>query len=480
MAPRAVAVDRSEAVLAELPSWAVRACRAAVDPLEVVTVLEVSGVTRSAAARHGATDVAALGRRVFREVALRPAPATDRLPRPGGAQDLVRGAAFVVPGLLLLAAAKGLGLHMAPWTLPLSMVAGWSLTYVLSTAGALLEGRHRRPDAVLAVTALAGVAVAAAAAAAARAVAGGGESSAVTVAVVVAYLAAVAVLLSRHRLGVVAAALGPAVVAAAVAVADPVEVARHAVAGTCLAAAAATVGLAGWSLRPGRRGTERDRPGRLARVDAAVLAWCGTAGCGAALLTVAVAAAVGRGTLRWSVVLVPLAAALGVMEWQVRTLRHRCARAMAGAPDRSAFTGAFRRAYARSAGIHLATLGVVVAATCAWLGRAGHPVPATGAVAVVALGGSLFAGLVLIGRGRSATVVGAWALGLVTYLVAASLAAAPVRLAVPPWVSGRLPTAAHASLTAAAGHPVAVLAAAVGALVVLTASAAASRPFEHG
>lgn len=470
----------SEAVAAALPSWAEAACRAAVDPLEVVTTLEVCGVTATIAAeRFAAPDVAALGGRLFRQLPLRAMPVTGRrLPRAGNGWDLLRGVTLVVPGLLLASVGTGLGLHLSWWVLPLAVMVGWSLSQVLGATAAMVDGRGRDPGRALTLCAAAGLLVAAAAGWSARRGLGGDRASVWTVVAVVAYLGACAVLVSRRRLWVVGAALVPAVGALGATV-DPrlTHVSDHRAALVAAAAGGATVVVALWSLRSGRA-----RPGRLAVPDLGRLALYAGHGVGAALLTSAMALAMPRVTPGgWPLELYPLLAAFGVMEWQLRTLRHRCAAAMARCTDPATFATAARRAYARSAGVHLVALSVACGLVAGWLALHGRPVPVLAPVGVLALGADLFAALVLLARGRASVVVGAWVVAAavgasVWALTAAAPVPVPGRAMLARELAWRLGTAAPTHGPALA----AVAAAALAALMVLTYRAGVvCRPFEH-
>jgi hypothetical protein len=111
----------------------------------------------------------------------------------------------------------------------------------------------------------------------------------------------------------------------------------------------------------------------------------------------------------------PLILSLGVMEWQLRSLRAGARRALLGSCTLSDFARKARKKLARSTLSYLGALAVLTALVQVLAYARGVPVPVPLLVAGATLAVAFFLGLVVVACGRVEVVLRGWLAGLAVY-----------------------------------------------------------------
>lgn len=188
-------------VRSALPHDVVRACAAAVDPLEVAAILESAGVSRAVARQtFGRNDVFELADELYGDLPFTwVAHRREReWPQFGAMSDIGRGLLYILPSITFAAANKALHLRLSWWVLPVALMIGWAAGQGTASVCFQYLLRKEEPGLLVAWSVLVSLAVAAGFGATVQALVGGGRWSAAVILVVAFSLTTFAVLLAFH------------------------------------------------------------------------------------------------------------------------------------------------------------------------------------------------------------------------------------------------------------------------------------------
>lgn len=414
-----------------------RSSTGAVEPLEIAAALEAVGVRPPALrARFGREDVFELADDIFERVPLSPVMCERPLPPKGGTvRDLWRGLAFAVPGIAFTDVLRAAEVHVAGWALPFALTLGWALSQVMATLGHTLLNRRDAVGLARVLTVAMGLGVSAVlGVSTAGALSTGASIGTVVVGTLfVAFMLASGVLLLFEEERILGWSLVPVSAAYLIAL---TKAGGHSTGPIVLVLGGATVAIV--VLGALRHGTWRIwGPARLERADAgdALRHLVHGACCGAAVSFVLVRAlAMGPSGGVRELVTWPLLVTLGVMEWQLRSLRsalHRLRNTL-GSVERYEASG--WRTFARSLGAYTGSVlaaSLVVGGVLVWdASRAGSGWDALGGLALEPLvaqaliGVVLFVDLVAVTFGGVRRTLRAWVVVLVPLAGAWQLIAA--------------------------------------------------------
>jgi hypothetical protein len=385
-------------------------CAPAVDSLEIAARLEAAGISDQVVIdTYDMPDVFALADEIYRRTRFQSEPGPPPAIVAGGSwRDLARGALFALPTLFFTAGSRALGLRPVWWALPAGLVVGWGLAQLVASMAWTMRGtRDEAGEPVLIVCAIViGVVVPGAVATAATHLLGGGLSAVLVAMAIALYMVESGILLFYGDERWLAFALVPGAAAAALRVVDPSwpPIER----GTA-AAILATVALTSlFVLRhvPGR-GWNRPKLGRSAVTKGAQFfahgLSCGLLTC----LLIGFETRPGHGNLDVSLAVWPLLLTLGLMEWQLRSLRMRVTARLEQTHVVRDFEADSRRALIRCMATY-ASLLVTLSLGAGLIGAARHTTLALPLVAQGTLGLAFFVALILVASGRVDLVLRAW------------------------------------------------------------------------
>ena len=425
-------VDPTDELVERVRPWAEQA----VDALQIAAKLESEGVTdRLAVGRHARADVFDLAQEVHRRLSGGPAPsrAADPAARRDGApepprrravRDLSHGLLYLIPSAAFPAALGLLPGRSLVAVLLLAGAVGWVWSNVASWLAYQFLGA-RRPQsaarllrwstlAALPVAGLVGLAVTTAT---------GGSLSLVALAVAMMAYQMASTLLMIYRaelwLGLV---MVPAVGGGFTFFLVGAEAAPWALAAAGASVAAALALALGRTVATTRRAASHRAVNRTVATPGTVVLVTVYSGLGAIFLLHAQAPYL---STRLDIVLVigPLLAAMGLVEWRVRRYLERAQDLLASVAGMPEFARVMRRRLAMGAltcATAVAVLAMPVLAGLAVVGLLSGPVLAM-AGAVTALGGAYFLGFVLASQRRFGTLGAALAVATAAHLAAAAL-----------------------------------------------------------
>ena len=432
------------------------ACAAAVDPMEVAAWLETRGLSKQVAAdSFGFTDVFSAAEVVYATLPFAavepPAPLAQQM---GGPMDLLRGALYVLPAFFLPVVVVGFSFHSHWWVLPVGLTVAWAVSQAAVVFAWALRGRGTEQG--YSLLALGSIMVSAAVCVGCALLAcetlGGNQASVLEAAGVSVYIAAAGMLLFRScewllGLCLIPAALG-AVSAAGIL---PIAVTHRQGAWAVVASLALVVVSAAGFLSKGYW-----RPPSFERADCVRAGKYFVYGLGCGLLVstfIGFSDSLSASSISVLIAMWPLMLTLGLMEWQLRSLRGRAAGALPKSSDLAEFARRARWSFLRSTGIFAAVLVALsaVGVTIAY-DRSASNVPLLVAT-IGSVGVALFLALIVVSSGQINLVLACW--GVTFAIFAATLVVIAI-------VSGHVvPEAGLASL----------LVAAAAAIVILTAQA---------
>ncbi len=404
-------------VAEETPASLVTVVAAAVDPLEIAASLETCGLSNAVVRkRFGHRDVFSLAGELYGGVDVRPVPAKDlRTRRPGGLVDLGRGVIYATPTLMFAGAAVALHSWLSWWTVPLALICGWAFSQFVAYIGFSRQGTNEAPGAVLVWALLAAFVSCAAIGLVAEAMLGGRYSGVLFAAAACAFMTAGAELVVHAEERVIGMMLIPGAVGSLVFITRepfpmPMTVA---------------VGLAGASVVGTLVAALRRAPARWWRVPALTAADFPTAAhyfasgccCGLFVALLMVLEPSKGGLPSWpAAAAYPMILSLGVMEWQVRSLRASGRRAVLSSHSLAQFANAIKMKLARATFCYVAVLGVLTILVEALAYTRGVVVPAPLMIAASCLAIAFFLALVVVSCGRVDLVLRAWLTGIAIYL----------------------------------------------------------------
>jgi len=406
--------EEATAGLAFAPDLAAT-CGPAVDPLEIAARLEAAGFSNQVVAdTYALPDVFALADVLYRYTPFRAEPAAEPEPPAGGSwRDLARGALFALPTFSFTVGIKALGVRPVWWVLPAGLILGWALSQLIACLAWTMRGAgDSAGEPVLVVAALAlGVALSGLAGGMLARYFGGGLGAVLLVVAVTVYMVDTGLLLFYGDERWLALALAPGLVAAGLYLFDSHWSSFNRLAS---AAAIATVALATiFALRHVlRKGWRRPQLPRSA-VPRGAQFFAHGACCG--LLTSLLIGFESRpGSAIHDVTLIvwPLLLTLGVMEWQLRSLRGRVAAFLPVSHGVRHFVAQAHRAFMRSLIIY-AVLLAALSAVAGIIGAARHTKLILPLLAQGTLGLAFFVALILIASGRVDLVIRSWVAALV-------------------------------------------------------------------
>ena len=317
--PAAVSLD---GVVRDVPAPLMEVVTAAVDPLEIAASLETCGLSNAVVhERFGYRDVFSLAEQLYSAVEFRPASATElRSNRPGGPPDLGRGLVFAMPTLMFAGAAIALHSALSWWTAPLALVCGWAFSQFVAYLGFSREAVAEPAGAAVVWGLLGALISCLCLGLIGEAVLGGTYSGIAFAAAACAFATAAAALVVHAQERLIALLLIPGAVASLIfVIGKPFELPSAVV-------IALVAGSVGGTVLAALRHVPRRwwRSPALTRAEAPVAARSLANGCCCGLfLAILVVLQPGDTALRnWpAVAAYPMILSLGVMEWQVRSLR---------------------------------------------------------------------------------------------------------------------------------------------------------------
>jgi hypothetical protein len=384
-------------------------CASAVDPLEVAARLETFGVSaRVVRNRFGFPHVFAAADVVYNTIPNLDIAVDDQdVPLMGRPMDLLRGALYAIPAVFfsVIILAFGLGSHW--WLLPVGLTTSWGTSQAFSSLGWALRARSdMRSDAFMAASSLFVTLVLCLAISLLVSKLYGGSFDSIVVTVSLSlYISASGILVFHESEYLLVFCLVPAIVGSILSL----WIISYRDAAWFVASSAALVVL--FAIVP--IASHRWRVPSFARatkVQAVKFMFYGV-GCG--LLTSSVIAFGTHGAHTSGTIAVaagPLLLTLGLMEWQLRSLRSRTATALAETTELDQFALRVRFALERSILTYVGVL-ILVSAASVLLAIAGHVTVAPMLVASIdALGISFFLALILVSAGLINSVLVGWAL----------------------------------------------------------------------
>ncbi len=393
----------------DLPESTQRAIHRAVSPLEVAAALEASGLSDGVLRRNfGEQSLFAAARRLFVTTPLH--FASERVPttwRSGRPVDLARGVMFALPCALSVALTSSLRLHLPSWSLPTALVGGWSASQGSAALLSSLRGASLPSGKAVTLLLLGSAALAAGLAFGASSLFGGGAIAIAAAGGLSLYVVLWAIILSHEEASLLALSIGPsALVALSYFALGRRYVPGIYVGGASAFTAAATVVAALRHARIGRHPLAGVSRADLARSLRHFLFGAVSAIALAILIVLATRHPAPGG---WNgAIALPVLAALGPMEWQVRSFTHRARRALASATTLPAFRRSARRALGIAGGWYSATVLITSLLTAFLLATRDHGVPILVLAGEAALAAAYFLGLILALLERVGLVLVAW------------------------------------------------------------------------
>jgi hypothetical protein len=384
-------------------------CASAVDPLEVAARLETFGVSaRVVKNRFGFPHVFAAAEVVYDTIPNLDIAVEDKdVPLMGRPMDLLRGALYAIPAVFfsVIILAYGLGSHW--WLLPVGLTTSWGTSQAFSSLGWALRARSdARSDAFMAACSMLVTFVLCLAISLVISALYGGSLTCIVVTVSLSlYISASSILVFHENEYILVFCLVPAIVGSILSL----WVISYVDAAWCVAGSAALVIV----FAIGPIAMHRWRVPAFARASKIQALKFMLYGVGCGLLTSSVIAFGTHGAHTSGTVAVaagPLLLTLGLMEWQLRSLRSRTATAMAQTTELDQFSLRVRFALERSILTYVGVL-ILVSAASVVAAIVGNITVAPMLVAAIdALGISFFLALILVSAGLINSVLVGWAL----------------------------------------------------------------------
>jgi hypothetical protein len=417
---RATAVS-VEAIVDHLPSSLRSIVASAVDPLEIAAALETCGFSNAVVHdRFGQRDTFSLADQLYSAVEFRGADSAGLgRSRPGGVHDLGRGLVFAMPTLMFAGAAIALHSGLSWWTAPLALMCGWAFSQFVAYLGFSREAVAEPAGAAVVWGLLGALLACVCLGLIGEAVLGGTYVGIVFAAAACAFATAAAALVVRAKERLIAFMILPGALASLVFVtSEPfplssavvIVLVAGSIGGTVVAALKHVPAL-WWRLPAVTR----------AEAPAALRSFANGCCCGLFLSILVVLqpggdSLPGSGSHNWpAVAAYPMILSLGVMEWQVRSLRAGTRRALSSVYDFADFPTVVQRKLARASLFYVGALFLLTIAVRALAYAHGVPVLTSLLAASSFLSVAFFLALVVTSYGRVDLVLQAWLAGLAVF-----------------------------------------------------------------
>ncbi len=405
-------------VVDQLPRSLLDVVTAAVDPLEIAAALETRGFSNAVVHdRFGHRDTFTLADQLYSAVEFSPAAATELgRNRPGGVHDLGRGLVFATPTLMFAGAALALRSGLSWWTAPLALVCGWAFSQFVAYLGFSREAVAEPAGATVVWGLVGAVLSCICLGLIGEAVLGGSYVGIVFAVAACAFATAAAALVVRAQERLIALMIIPGALASLVFITGEPFSLPSALIIVLIAASIAGTVAAGLRHVPAMWW----RLPVVTRAEAPAAARSFANGCCCGLfLSILVVLQPGAsnvhdwGAHNWpAVAAYPMILSLGVMEWQVRSLRAGTRGALSSVYEIAVFPRVVQRKLARATFSYLAVLGLLTAIVRALAYAQQVPVATSLLVASSCLSVAFFLALVVTSYGRVDLVLPAWSAGL--------------------------------------------------------------------
>ncbi len=417
MAPVSPEVPPSLAAFTgEVPPLLLKVVTAAVDPLEIAASLETCGLSNAVVKdRFGHQDVFGLAQELYGSARFRGAPAKDPgTKRPGGIADLGRGVVFATPTLMFAGGAIALRSWLSWWTVPLALICGWAFGQFVSYSGFSRQASGEGSGATVVWALLVALVSCTCLGLAGDVIMGGRYSGALFAAAACAFMTAAAELVVHSEERLIGVMLVPGAIGSLIFIThEPFRMP------TIVAVALAGISVGGTVVAALRRLPRRWwRLPVVKRADlpTALRYFAHGVCCGlfVALFMVLEPAKVRPDS--WpAAAAYPMILSLGVMEWQLRSLRAGARAVLLGSYTVSDFAVAARRKLARAALCYLVALVVLTSVVQALAYARGVAVPVPLLLAGICLAIAFFLALVVSSFGRVELVLLGWTAGLAAF-----------------------------------------------------------------
>jgi hypothetical protein len=392
-------------------------CASAVDQFEVAARLETFGlsarVVRNSFGFANVFDAAAV---IFDSVPYMDVrPEEKPGPKMGNAQDLLRGALYAVPAIFVSVVILSLHLGDFWWLLPVGLTVAWGTTQAFTVLNwSLRDRKDRRSDAVLAASSILVTGVAALAVSLIVCATLGGNATVVGLAVALSvYIAASSILIFHAAERLLLLCLAPGFIGSVLSL----GVISDQDATWCILASGILVVVFALGPLVSRSWHKPTFSSSTKRQAGKFLIY----GLGCGLLTSAVIGFATHSTRSSGSVAIaagPLLVTLGLMEWQLRSLRSRTSLALRETTDLEHFGQRARKAMVRSMTTYIGVLVIVsVVATTIALYRDETMAPLL-ILTVDAIGICFFLALILVSAGLINRVLLSWLVALIAIAIA--------------------------------------------------------------
>jgi hypothetical protein len=413
---RRAPVASLDGIVREFPVSLLQVVTAAVDPLEIAASLETCGLSNAVVhERFGYRDTFSLAEQLYSAMEFRGAPAARlHTNRPGGMPDLGRGLVFAMPTLMFAGAAIALHSALSWWTAPLALICGWAFSQFVAYLGFSREAVAEPAGAAVVWGLLGAVLSCVCLGLVGEAVLGGTYSGIAFAAAACAFATAAAALVVHAQERLIALMIIPGAVASLVFVTgEPfqlrstvvVVLVAASVGGTVIAALRHVPAL--WWRLPAV--TKAEAP-------AAARSFANGSCCGLFLAILVVLQPGDSGLHTWpAVAAYPMILSLGVMEWQVRSLRAGARRGLSSVYNMADFASVVQRKLARATFSYLGALLLLTVVVRALAYARSVAVPTSLLLASTCLSLAFFIALVVTSYGRVDLVLRVWLAGLAVF-----------------------------------------------------------------
>jgi hypothetical protein len=388
-------------------------CASAVDAMEIAARLETFGLSaRVVSSKFGYPNIFAAAQVAFDTIPYTDVkPKAQEMPPMGRPFDLLRGALYAIPAVFFSVIILSFGLGKHWWLLPVGLTVSWGTSQAFSVFGWSMRARNdERSDSLLAASSMTITAlVCFLAALVAQSVLGGTMTCLMVTVALGVYISASSILIFHEEERLLILCLIPALVGSLLSLG---VLSYRSASWFVVASAGLVVIVALGSVAADRW----RRPTFSSDVRRQALKFL-TYGVGCGLMTSSV---VGFGTAgakasgAVAIAAGPLLVTLGLMEWQLRSLRSRTAVAMTQTSDLRHFSRQARNALARSITTYVGSL-IVISMAAGVVAIVRHVAMAPLLILTVdALGISFFLALIFVSAGLIDRVLHAW---LITFVV---------------------------------------------------------------
>jgi hypothetical protein len=397
----------------EAPRALLNVIAAAVDPLEIAASLETCGYSNAVVkARFKYPDVFSLAQQLYTEAHFKGAAAANpKTYRLGDTSDLGRGLVFATPTLMFASAAVALHAWLSWWTMPLALICGWAFGQVVAYTGFSRQSRNEPTGSTVMWGLLAAFTCCLSLGVVGDLTLGGRLYGVLAAVVACVFMTASAELIARSEERLIGVMLLPGALGSLIYITRvPFVLPARTAAALAAVSVIAVVIAALWNLPkrwwrvPALTATER--PAVLRYFINGM--FCGLF---VALFIVLEPARI-KGHAWPAAAVYPMICSLGIMEWQLRSMRARARHALLRHYTLQGFVWAARRALFRSTLLYVVALAVMTALVQMLAYAKGTSIPASLTIAGTVLAVAFFLALAVASCGRIDWALRAWAAGL--------------------------------------------------------------------